>query len=184
MSELVNGVDPLAELKMTDMECELGGFFKAVQKVSIMAAQQGKILAVQTQYTQTGIVEIVKETDNTKWRRRLQDFQVEGGLRRLFQIRLTNVAPVSAQDAHKLETFAQRCLMLLTSYDGGSVINQCYNASAINGMSVLSAGDILATGYRSLVVTLTMFMANPGATAQPSPLRNDSVFGPNHFKVC
>jgi len=184
LSRLVNGVDPHAELIMTEIECELSGFFKALQKVSIMAAQQGKFLAVQAQYTRPGIAEIVRETDKTDMRRKLQDLEVEGGLRRLFQIRLTNVDPVSAQDAHKLETFAQRCLMLLTSYDGGSVIYQCYNASAVNGMSVLSAGDILGEGDRSMVVTLTMLMANPGATAQPSPARTDSVFGPNRFKVC
>jgi len=166
------------------MDIELSGFLDAVQAASIMAADQGKILPVQIQYTRTGIKEILRETDNTKFRKKHQDFADEGGLIQLFQIRLTNVDPVSAQDAHKLESYAQRYLINLASYDCGSTLHQNYNASAVNGMSVLSAGDILGTGDRSTVMTLTIFKAKPGAKAQPSQARNDSVFGPQRFKVC
>ena len=171
---------------MVDMECELSFFFDAVHKASVVAAQQGTILAVQIQYTQTGLVEILAETGGWKWRMKLKEFAVECALIQLCQIRLTNLDPVSASDAHKLETYAQRCLMLLTSYDPCSVINQFFDvsAAAADGMSVLTVGNILGTGDRSMVVTLTMFKAKPGVNAQPSPARTDSVFGPNRFKVC
>jgi len=172
---------------MADMKCELSLFFDALVKASAVLAQQRKIVAVQIQYTKTGLEEIMIETGSRKWRNRVElDVARECALVQLYQIRLTNLHAVSVSDAHLLETHAQRSLMLLTSYDRFSVINQLYNASAlpVDGMSRLDVSDILAVGDRATVVTITILKGNPGVAAQPSPARNDFVFGPNRFKVC
>ena len=142
-------------------------------------------MSVQNQYAQIGSVEILAESDNTKMRKLREGVVRECAVIPLLQIRLTNKDPVSASHAHELETHAQRCLMLMTSYDPHSNVIQLYNASAlpVNGWSRLKPGLILTDGDRVLVTTITVYKGNPGVAAQPSPARSDSVFGPDRFKV-
>ena len=47
-----------------------------------------------------------------------------------------------------------------------------------------SVGNIIHGAPRVLVVTLTMFTADPKGTAEPSKTRTDSVFGLNPTAVC
>jgi len=186
LNRIIHGTDEVAESAMVDKKSELDLFYGALVKRSGVLAQQGKTVAVQTQYTQIGLAAIMAETDKTTMRQLLKGVARECALVQLFQIRLTNMDPVSAYRAHELETHAQRCLMQLTSYDPHSNVIQLYNASALpaDGWSMLTNGDILAKGDRAMVTTVTVFKGNPGVAAQPSQARNDSVFGPNRFKVC
>ena len=103
----------------------------------------------------------------------------------LLRIQLTSLVPRSAAHVHKLETHAQRTLMMMTSYDPDSNVIQCYNASALpaDGWSQLRPSLILAGGYKVLVTTMTVYKGNLGVEAQPSLARNDFVFGPDGFKV-
>ena len=114
-----------------------------------------------------------------------KDFERECAVTPVLRIQLTNKVPVSAPHAHKLETLAQRTLMTNTSYNPDSNVVQFYNASAlpVDGWSVLRPSLILADGDRVLVTTITVYKGNLGVVAQPSPARNDFVFGPQRFKV-
>ena len=170
---------------MVDEKFELDLFFAALVKAGGVLGQQGKIVAVQNQYSQVGKVEILDETDSTTMRNLHKGVVRECAVIPLCRIQLTNKVPVSASHAHKLETHAQRCLMLLTSYDRLSNVIQLYNASAlpVDGWSVLKSGLILADGDRVLVTTITVYKGNPAVAAQPSTARSDNVFGPDRFKV-
>jgi len=185
LNHVIYGTDVAEESALVQEKGELDLFFGAVVKAGGVLGQQGKILAVQNQYAKVGAVEIRCETDNNEMRILHKNVVRECAVIPLFRIQLTNKVPVSASHAHKLETHAQRTLMMKTSFDPDSNVIQFYNASAlpVDGWSVLKPSLILADGDSVLVTTMTVYKGNPGAVAQPSPARNDFVFGPESFKV-
>jgi len=93
LDRVIHGTDQAEESAMVDKKCELDLFFGALVKTSGVLAQQGKIVAVQNQYTQVGIAEILAETNNYKMRQLRQGVVRECALVPLFQIRLTNKDP-------------------------------------------------------------------------------------------
>jgi len=185
LNRIIHGTDEAEESAKVDEKRELDMFFGALVKACGVLGQQGKMVAVQAQYAQVGKVEIQHETDKSEMRNMHKGVELECAATPLCRVQLTNKVPVSASHAHELETHAQRCLMLLTSFDPNSNVVQLYNASAlpVDGWSVLRTAYILAGGDRVLVITITLYKGNPGVAAQLSPARSDNVFGPGHFKV-
>jgi len=181
LNRIIHGTDEAGESAMVDKKCELDLFYSALVKTSGVLAQQGKIVSVAT----VAIAEIMAETNNCKMRQMRQDVVRECAVIPLLQIRLTNKDPVSASQAHELETHAQRRLMQLTSFDPRSNVIQLYNASAlpVDGWSRLKSSLVLTDGDRVLVTTITVYKGNPAVAAQPSTARSDNVFGPDRFKV-
>ena len=186
LNEVVFGVDPANEELMVEMEWEIENFLDAVQRASVLAVDQGKVLSVQIQFSQPDLTQINQECGGTKWHIVLTDFAKICALSQVCQIRLTQFDSVSAADAHRLETHAQRYLIELASDDPCGFLCQFYGVTSVSplGLSVFNNGVILEGSPRALVVTLTMFTGDPKGTAEPSKARTDSVFGPTPTAVC
>ena len=107
LNQIIFGVDEDIEANMVEMKWELDTFFDAVQRPSVVAVDQGKVLSVQIQYAQPGLATINAECGVTKWRLKLTQFAEECALFQVCQIRLTNFDSVSVTDAHLLESYAQ-----------------------------------------------------------------------------
>jgi len=101
---IIFGVDPQDETLLVEQKWEIDKFLDAVQSASVFAADQGKVLTVQIQYAQPGIVTIQEECGGTYWQRRLSEFAKECGLVQVCQIRFTHIDSVSAVHAHLLES--------------------------------------------------------------------------------
>jgi len=185
LNRVIYGTDEAEESALVEEKVELDLFLAAVVKAGGALSQQGKFLAVQSQFSMVGAVDIGNETDNRSIRKLHKDIESECAAIPLLRIQLTSLVPRSAAHVHKLETHAQRTLMMMTSYDPDSNVIQCYNASALpaDGWSQLKPSLILAGGYKVLVITMTVYKGNLGVEAQPSLARNDFVFGPDGFKV-
>jgi len=159
----------------------------AVKVLSQELAKQNKVATVQIQFVRPGIQEVIQETDNTQWRAILVDWAQEIGATRGSQIRLTNVHSVSADDAHELESHAQRYMIEVTSYDPDGKISLFFSAAAASpkGLSVLTVGNLVSGTPHVLVVTLTLWFKDLyfKGTPAPSSARNDKVFGPHSYAV-
>jgi len=185
LNRIIHGTDETVESVKVQQKLELDRFYGALVKACGVLGQQRKMVVAQAQYSRVGKVQIGNETRNESMSNFHKGVAVECAAIPVCSVQLTNKKPVSATHAHELETHAQRCLMLLTSFDPDSIVVQFYNASAlpIDGWSVLQTSDILASGDRVLVITITVYKCNPGVAAQLSQARSDNVFGPGHFQV-
>jgi len=172
----------LAEQKM-----EVDTFLIAVHHASTIAADQGKVMAVQIQFARPGRQAIKAECRGTVWPGILSAFGQECGLREVCHVTFTNLRSFSASHAHQLETHAQRTMINLTSRERDGAINQFYCAGAVSamGMSKLSLRHLVDGIPRVLVITITMWTKNmtkkndkvelPAPRALKS--RTDAVFG-------
>ena len=127
LNEAIFGVDPEAEALLVEMKWEVETLLNAVQTASVLAADQGKVLSVQIQFSQPGLKEINKECGGTKWRKILADFAQECALSQVCQIRFHLIDSVSAAEAHQLETHAQRYCIELASDDLRGFLCQFYS---------------------------------------------------------
>ena len=160
--------------------------FIAVHGASVLAAEQGKVTTVQIQFAKSGRSEINKECGGTVWRRTLETFGLECGVRPICQARFFMLDAVSAAEVHQLETYAQQYCIGVASNDPDGTICQFYSAASVSGLgwSVLNVDTILHGSPRALVITVTLFTADPTRTAEPSSERTDSVFGLTPTEVC
>ena len=117
----------LAEQKM-----EIDTFLIAVHHASTIAADQGKVMAVQIQFAQSGSQAIELECRGRAWPGILSAFGQECGLREVCHVTFTNTRSFSAVHAHELETHAQRKMINLTSRERHGTINQFYCAGAVS----------------------------------------------------
>ena len=138
---------------------------------SVLAADQGKVLSVQIQFTQPGLAAINRECGGTKWRRVLAEFAKECAVRQICQICSAHLDSVSVADDHLLETHAQQYYIRMASDDPRGLIYQFYSVATVStlDLSVLNV-DILQDTPRVLVVTLTMLTADLDGTAESHTL--------------
>jgi len=166
----------LAEQKM-----EIDTFLIAVHHASTIAADQGKVMAVQIQFARPGRQAIRTECRGGEWPGILSAFGQECGLREVCHVTFTNLRSFSAAHAHQLETHAQRKMINLTSRERDGTINQFYCAGAVSalGLSKLSTRYLVDGIPRVLVITITMWTQNMGELPAPRAvkIRTDAVFG-------
>jgi len=166
----------LAEQKM-----EVDTFLIAVHHASTIAADQGKVMAVQIQFARPGCQAIETECRGRTWPGTLSAFGQECGLREVCHVTFTNTRSFSAAHAHELETHAQHKMINLTSRERHGTINQFYCAGAVSskGLSRLSIKHLLDGIPRVLVITITMWARNMAELPVPrvKKPRTDAVFG-------
>jgi len=184
---LIAKLCPRDDAMLDQAKVEIEKFVDAVIVASRTLAKQGKVATAQVQFAQPGKIEVIKETANTRWRATLADWSQECGLTQGPQIRFINVQSIPSDQAHQLETHAQRYMINKTSYEPDGKIGLFFSAAAVSpmGMSVLSIGDLCSGVPHVLVVTLTVWFKNLNfiGTPQPSAARTDNVFGPNAYAV-
>jgi len=153
---------PRDDAMLDQAKFEIQQCLDAVIVASQALAKQCKVVTVQIQFVQPGIKEVLKETDNSKWRAMLVDWSGECGVTQGSQIRFINVHSVSTEHAHELETHAQRYMINETSYDPDGKIGLFFSAATVSpqGMSVLTVGNMCSAVPHVLVVTLTLWFKN------------------------
>jgi len=113
---------PQCEALLVQQKWEIDKFLDAVQAASHLAADQGKVMAIQIQFVQPDCRAIHTECRSGPWPKKLSDFGSDCGLLEVCHVTFTYLHSVSAGHAHLLETHAQRKMIQLTSYDPDGAI--------------------------------------------------------------
>jgi len=166
---------------LAEHQTEIDTFLIAVHHASTIAADQGKVMAVQVQFAPSGSQAIENECRRRAWPGILSAFGQECGLREVCHVTFTNRHSFSAAHTHQLETHAQKTMINLASRERHGTINQFYCAGAVSakGWSKLSMRHLVDGIPRVLVITITMWtrdMAELPAPRVKKP-RTDAVFG-------
>jgi len=171
--------------RMHETKEELEDIIIAIRDLSVMAAEVGKVISAQIQFTKTGRIELRKECYQVM-KKTVKAFEREVAVQKICTVQFFMRHPVSTDKAHQLESYAQQYCIRMASDDSEGTICQFYSAAAVSGrgMSVLNVEGIIGESPRVVVVTITLYEADPLRLVEPWDARNDSVFGPNPTAVC